>query len=133
MVLNIQSGTENLLRYFFQSMKMRPGLHKKISPIRKDDLVGNMASYAICSSLILVIHNNMTNVTNHIVEHVFVDISRPQGCKNTTCQNGEKEKEKEKRAPSNEPTVPLEEAPVQATDEVEHCVKTQDNWHRTIG
>jgi hypothetical protein len=49
--------------------------------------VANMASYVICSSLILVIHDNMTNGTNHIVEHVFVDISRSHGCKNTTCKN----------------------------------------------
>jgi hypothetical protein len=49
--------------------------------------IANMASHAISSSLILVIHDNMTNETNHIVEHVFVDISRSQGCKNTTSQN----------------------------------------------
>jgi hypothetical protein len=41
----------------------------------------NTASYVICLSLILVIHHNMTNETNNIVEHVFVDISRSQGCK----------------------------------------------------
>jgi hypothetical protein len=35
--------------------------------------------------LILVIHDNMINETNHIVYHVFVDISRSQGCKYTTC------------------------------------------------
>jgi hypothetical protein len=29
----------------------------------------------------------MINETNQIIEHVFVDISRSQGCKNTTCQN----------------------------------------------
>jgi hypothetical protein len=46
-----------------------------------------MASYAISSSLILVIHDNMINGTDHIVKHVFVDISRSHGCKNTTCQN----------------------------------------------
>jgi hypothetical protein len=45
-----------------------------------------MASYAISSSLILVIHDNIINGTNHIVYHVFVDISRSQGCQNTTCQ-----------------------------------------------
>jgi hypothetical protein len=33
-----------------------------------------MASYAISSSVILVIHDNMINVTNYIVEHVLVDI-----------------------------------------------------------
>jgi hypothetical protein len=42
--------------------------------------VVNMASYAICSSLILVIHDNMINETNHIVEHAFVNISRTHGC-----------------------------------------------------
>jgi hypothetical protein len=26
----------------------------------------------------------------------------------------------------------LEEASVQVTDEVEHCVKTQSNWHRRM-
>jgi hypothetical protein len=31
--------------------------------------------------LILVIHDNITNETNNIVEHVFVDISRSQGWK----------------------------------------------------
>jgi hypothetical protein len=50
-------------------------------------VVANMASYVIYLSLILVIHENMTKWTNHIVEHVFVDISRSQGCKNDTCQN----------------------------------------------
>jgi hypothetical protein len=48
--------------------------------------VGNMASYVISSSLILVIHDNMINGTNHIDKHVFVDTSRFEGCKNTTCQ-----------------------------------------------
>jgi hypothetical protein len=37
------------------------------------------ASYAICSSFILVIHDNMINETNHIVEHVFIDFSRSHG------------------------------------------------------
>jgi Tfp pilus assembly protein PilZ len=41
--------------------------------------VADMALYVICSSLILVIHDNITNETNNIVEHVFVDISRSQG------------------------------------------------------
>jgi hypothetical protein len=45
-----------------------------------------MALYAISSSMILVIHDNMINGTNHIVYHVFVDISRSPGCKNTTSQ-----------------------------------------------
>jgi hypothetical protein len=34
-----------------------------------------------------VIHNNMINVTNQIIEYVFVDISRSHGWKNTTRQN----------------------------------------------
>jgi hypothetical protein len=34
-----------------------------------------------------VIHDNMISGTNHIVKRVFVDISRSQGCQNTTCQN----------------------------------------------
>jgi hypothetical protein len=33
-----------------------------------------------------MIHDNMINGTNHIVKHVFVDISRSQGCQNITCQ-----------------------------------------------
>jgi hypothetical protein len=49
-------------------------------------LVATMASYAISSSMILVIHDNMINGTNHIVEYVFVGISRTHGSKNTTCQ-----------------------------------------------
>jgi hypothetical protein len=72
-----------------------------------------MASYAISSSMILVIHDNMIIGTNHIVEHVFVDISRSQGCRNTTCREdslffkGQKQERKEKeRTPSDEPTVP---------------------------
>jgi hypothetical protein len=36
----------------------------------------NIASYVVCSSLILVIHENMTNRTNYIIEHVFVGIPR---------------------------------------------------------
>jgi hypothetical protein len=50
-------------------------------------IIANMSSYVISSSLILVILENMINETNHIVYHVFVDIYRSQGCKNTTCQN----------------------------------------------
>jgi hypothetical protein len=50
-------------------------------------IVANMTSYAICSSLILVIHDNMTNGTNYSVERVSVGISRSHGCENTTCQN----------------------------------------------
>jgi hypothetical protein len=70
-----------------------------------------MASYAISLSLILVIHDNMINGTNHIVQHVFVDTSRSQGCKNITCQNekikGQNRARKEKEnTPSDEPTVP---------------------------
>jgi hypothetical protein len=63
-------------------------------------LVENMASYAISSSMILVIHENIINGTNHIVYHVFVDISRSQGCKNTTCHmsifQGSKPRKKKK-------------------------------------
>jgi hypothetical protein len=33
-----------------------------------------MTSYSISSSMILVIHNNMVNEINYIVEHVLVDI-----------------------------------------------------------
>jgi hypothetical protein len=45
-----------------------------------------MESYAISSSMISVIHDNMINETNHIVLYVFIDISRSQGCKNIICQ-----------------------------------------------
>jgi hypothetical protein len=72
-----------------------------------------MAPYAISSSLILVIHDNMINGTNHIIWHVFADISRSQGCQNTTCQiekivyfSRVKNKKKKERTPSDEPTVP---------------------------
>jgi hypothetical protein len=73
---------------------------------------------AISLSLILVIHDNMINRTNHIGKHVFVDISRSQRCKNTTCQNEKtvyfsrvktitiEEKEK---TPLDEPAVPRSE------------------------
>jgi hypothetical protein len=40
----------------------------------------NMVLIAKCSSIILVIHNNMINVTNYIVEYVFIAISRSHGC-----------------------------------------------------
>jgi hypothetical protein len=68
-----------------------------------------MAPFAISSSLILVIHDNMINGTNHIVQHVFVDISRTQGCQNITFLffKGQKRERKEKeKTPSDEPTVP---------------------------
>jgi hypothetical protein len=39
-----------------------------------------MAPYAISLSLILVIHDNMINGTNHIVQLVFVGIPRSHGC-----------------------------------------------------
>jgi hypothetical protein len=104
----------------------RSNLHPLVSPVlsflrygtqyqgvisRRYVHVANMASYAISLSLILVIHDNMINETNHIVQHVFVDTSRSQGCKNITCQNEKikgqnwARKEKEK-TPSDEPTVP---------------------------
>jgi hypothetical protein len=44
-------------------------------------VVANMASYAISSSMILVIHDNMINGTDHIVYHVCVDISRSNDAK----------------------------------------------------
>jgi hypothetical protein len=53
-----------------------------------------MAPYAINSSLILVIHDNMINGTNLIVYHVFVDISRSKDAKIPHAKN---EKEKGKR------------------------------------
>jgi hypothetical protein len=71
-----------------------------------------MASYAISSSLILVIHDNMIIGTNHIFKHVFVDTSRSQECKKTTRQSGKNKgqnrarKGKEK-TPSDEPTVSI--------------------------
>jgi hypothetical protein len=34
---------------------------------KKKEIVANMASYDISSSMILVIHDNMINGTNHIV------------------------------------------------------------------
>jgi hypothetical protein len=34
---------------------------------KKGEIVANMASYAISSSMILVIHDNMINGTNHVV------------------------------------------------------------------
>jgi hypothetical protein len=97
--------------------------------LKKDAIVANMTSYAICSSLILVIHDNMTNGANKIVEHVFVDISRSQWCKNTMCQTDE---EKERKDTVGWTDGTLEEASVQPTDEVEYYVKTQDNWHHQL-
>jgi hypothetical protein len=63
-----------------------------------------------------------------LFEHAFVDISRSQGCKKTTCKNVENKgqnrarKEKEK-TPSDEPTVPQIQASVQSSDELVHRVK----------
>jgi hypothetical protein len=37
---------------------------------------------SICSSMILVIHDNMINGTNLIVDNAFEDISRSHGCNN---------------------------------------------------
>jgi hypothetical protein len=58
-------------------------------------------------------HDNMIDGTNHIIEHVLVDISRTHGCKNTTCQNEKiiyfsrvKTKKGKENTPSDEPTVP---------------------------
>jgi hypothetical protein len=36
-----------------------------------------MAAIAICSSMILVIHGNMVNGTNHVFELFFIDIIGP--------------------------------------------------------
>jgi hypothetical protein len=75
-----------------------------------------------------VIHDNMIIGTNHIFEHVFVDISRSQGCKKTTCKNAKTKgqirarKGKEKTL-SDEPTVPQIQASVQSSDEVVHRAK----------
>jgi hypothetical protein len=38
-----------------------------------------MASYAICSSLILVVNDKMVNGTSHIVGRIFVGIPRSHG------------------------------------------------------
>jgi hypothetical protein len=63
-------------------------------------------------SLILVINDNMIIGTNHIVLHVFVDTSRSQECKKTTCQS-EKNKgqnrarKRKEKTPSDEPTVSI--------------------------
>jgi hypothetical protein len=43
-------------------------------------MVANTALIAKCLRMILVIHDNMINDTNHIVEHAFIDISRSHGC-----------------------------------------------------
>jgi hypothetical protein len=71
-----------------------------------------MASYAISSSLILVINDNIIIGTNHIVLACFLDTSRSQGCKKTTYQNekikGQNRARKEKeKTPSDEPTVSI--------------------------
>jgi hypothetical protein len=61
-------------------------------------------------------------------QHVFVDISRSQGCKKTTCKNEQNKgqnrvrKGKEK-IPSDEPTVPQLQASVQSLDELVYRVK----------
>jgi hypothetical protein len=63
-----------------------------------------------------------------LFEHVFVDISRSQGCKKTPCKSAKTKgqnrarKEKEK-TPSDEPTVPHLQASVQSSDELVHRVK----------
>jgi hypothetical protein len=50
----------------------------RINGVDKFTKLGNtvaiMISYVICSSLILVINDNMINETNHILEHVLVGI-----------------------------------------------------------
>jgi hypothetical protein len=77
--------------------------------------VAYMASYAISSSLILV-------------KHVFVDTTRSQGCRKTTCQN-EKNKGQNRarngkeKTSSDEPTVPQLQASVQSSEELVHRAK----------
>jgi hypothetical protein len=87
-----------------------------------------MASYAISSSFILVIHDNMIIGTNHIVWHVFVGISRSQGCKKNTCQKERikgqnRAREGKEKTPSDEPTVPQIQASMQSSDELVYRVK----------
>jgi hypothetical protein len=53
---------------FFRLPFTPPSLVRRIGPSGVPlDVVANMAPSAICSSLILVIHDNMINGTNHIV------------------------------------------------------------------
>jgi hypothetical protein len=60
----------------------------------------------------------MTNENNNIIQYVFVDISRSQGCKNATCQNrGRKRRE---MTLSDEPRVPWKTVSVQRPDHLVH-------------
>jgi hypothetical protein len=64
-----------------------------------------------------------------LFERVFVDISRSQGCKKTTCKNtktkGQNRTRKGKeKTPSDDPTVPHLHASVQSSDELVHRVKS---------
>jgi hypothetical protein len=87
-----------------------------------------MAAYAISSSLILVIHDNMIIGTNLIVLACLCNTSRSQGCKNFTYQKerikGQNRARKGKeKTMSDELTVPQLQASVQSKDELVHRVK----------
>jgi hypothetical protein len=63
-----------------------------------------------------------------LFDHVFVDISRSQGCKKTPCKNAKtkgqnRARKGKKKTPSDEPTVPQIQASVQSSDELVHRVK----------
>jgi hypothetical protein len=63
-----------------------------------------------------------------LFEHVFVDISRSQWCKKTTCKNAKtkgqnRARKGKEKTPSDEPTVPQIQASVQSSDELVHRVK----------
>jgi hypothetical protein len=60
-----------------------------VQSVRNQNRLSSKANFEILSSfgfifhlleLILVIHVNTSNGTNHFVEHVFVGISRSHGC-----------------------------------------------------
>jgi hypothetical protein len=63
-----------------------------------------------------------------LFEHVFVDISRSQGCKKTTSKNAKTKGQNRARkgkeeTPSDDPTVPHLHVSVQSSDELVHRVK----------
>jgi hypothetical protein len=63
-----------------------------------------------------------------LFEHVFVDISRSQGCKKITCKNAKikgqnRARKRKEKTPSDDPTVPHLHASVQSSDEIVHRVK----------
>jgi hypothetical protein len=64
--------------------------------------------------LILVIHANTSNETNHIVYHVLVDISRSHGCNQNqrSKETSQRRKKNKELTPSDEPTVPSVQASV---------------------